>query len=204
MSETSGADDASAVTTGPSAREKLLDKAQTLLAERGRLSDLSLRRLAELLGTSHRMLAYYFGSRDGLLAALLAELGKQDRQALLALDGTATAYAEGLRLMEELYLDPARQSRTTAFFYVLGLAAQDSDTYREFLDSLDRWVEVFTTLGIREGHPEREAHARAFALVWAARGIALEAATGDRAEAVRRLRDIATLLVRPPASPLPE
>ena len=203
MSETSEAGEASSA-TGPSAREKLLDKAQTLLAERGRLSDLSLRRLAEHLGTSHRMLAYYFGSRDGLLAALLAELGKQDRQALLALDGTATAYAEGLRLVEERYLDPARQSRTTAFFYVLGLAAQDPDTYREFLDSLDRWVEVFTTLGIREGHPEREAHARAFALVWAARGIALEAATGDRAEAVRRLRDIATLLVRPPASPLPE
>ena len=68
-------------------RAKLLHKSQVLLAERGRLSDLTLRKLAEHLGTSHRMLIHHFGSRDGLIRSLIAyrqrSLG-EDRQEMLA------------------------------------------------------------------------------------------------------------------------
>src|SRR5262249_13802610 len=38
----------------------------------------SLRQLAEVAGTSHRMLKYYFGSRENLLGAVMVRLRKED------------------------------------------------------------------------------------------------------------------------------
>ncbi len=43
---------------------QLLDAATAHVLENG-LGDLSLRSVADALGTSHRMLIYYFGSADG-------------------------------------------------------------------------------------------------------------------------------------------
>ena len=172
------------------ARERLLAEAQRMLLERGRLSDLSLRGLAEQLGTSHRMLIYHFGSRDGLLAALLVELSRQERGALLE-QGDGAGLGEALHRLEEAYIDPSSSARTTAFFYVLGLAAQDPDTYREFLASIDAWIELFTVLGMREGRGREAAHARAHAVVWAARGAMFQAlATGERSAALRVFRQV--------------
>lgn len=172
------------------ARERLLAEAQRMLMERGRLSDLSLRGLAEQLGTSHRMLIYHFGSRDGLLAALLVELSRQERRALLE-QGDGLGLAEALHRLEQTYIDPAHSTRTTAFFYVLGLAAQDPETYREFLASIDAWIELFTVLGMREGRGRESARARAHAVVWAARGAMFQAlATGERSAALRAFRQV--------------
>ena len=47
-------------TTDP--RRRLLERAIDHVAAHG-IADLSLRRLAEALGTSHRMLIHHFGSR---------------------------------------------------------------------------------------------------------------------------------------------
>lgn len=184
------------------ARERLLRGAQRLLFERGRLSDLSLRAMAEQLGTSHRMLIYHFGSRDGLLAALLVELGRQERAMLLEQDG-CVGVLDALRLLESTYLDPARAPRSTAFFYVLGLAAQDPETYREFLESVDAWVELFTVLGEREGRPHDVARAGAHALVWAARGAMFQGGLAEdrRAEALRVFRGVVARLGYPADQP---
>jgi AcrR family transcriptional regulator len=172
-------------------RAKLLRKGQDLLAERGgRLSDLTLRKLAEQLGTSHRMLIHHFGSRDGYLAALLSELRRQELTALRELSAEGT-YKDALHLLERLYLDPAHEPRIAAFYYVLGLAIQDPESYREFLGSLDDWTTLFTTLGEREGLPREAATARAQALVWTARGLLVKAiATGDRQQALDEFRSV--------------
>jgi AcrR family transcriptional regulator len=176
------------------ARERLLHNAQRLLAERGKLGDLSLRGLADLLGTSHRMLIYHFGSRDGLLAALLVELGRQERTALVE-HGGCDGVLDALHLLEAAYVDREQEPRTTAFFYVLGLAAQDPEAYREFLASIDAWVELFTTLGEREGHSPEIARARAHAIVWAARGAMFQAlADGRRDAALRDFRNVVAQL----------
>jgi AcrR family transcriptional regulator len=60
-------------------REALLARAIGHFAEHG-VGDTSLRALAEAIGTSHRMLIYHFGSRDGLLAAVvdIVEQGARD------------------------------------------------------------------------------------------------------------------------------
>lgn len=186
--------DVDAAAESEGARERLLRGARQLLLDRGRLSGLSLRAMAELLGTSHRMLIYHFGSRDGLLAALLVELGRQERAMLRERNGQG-GVLEALHLLESAYLDPANGPRSRAFFYVLGLAAQDPETYREFLDSIDAWVEVFTVLGEREGQPYEAARARAHALVWSARGAMFQASADDRREdALRAFRSVVAQL----------
>ncbi|MFE4663755.1 TetR/AcrR family transcriptional regulator [Streptomyces sp. NPDC056716] len=172
-------------------RAKLLRKGRQLLAEReGRLSDLTLRKLAEHLGTSHRMLIHHFGSRDGFLAALLSDLRRQEQTTLRAVAAQGS-YEDAMRLLECLYLDPAQGPRISAFFYVLGLAVQDPESYREFLDSLEDWTELFTTLGERDGLPPEAARARAQALVWTVRGLFVQGiTTGRRDEAFEELRNV--------------
>jgi AcrR family transcriptional regulator len=60
-------------------RFALLARAIGHFAEHG-IGDTSLRALAEAIGTSHRMLIYHFGSREGLLAAVVdtVEQGARD------------------------------------------------------------------------------------------------------------------------------
>jgi len=75
---------------GKDPKKRLLDAAIEHIASRG-VSDLSLRELAAAIGTSHRMLIYHFGSRDGLLAAVVARIEADQRAALTALIATAAA-----------------------------------------------------------------------------------------------------------------
>lgn len=60
-------------------RERLLHAAIDHFGRNG-IGDTSLRGIAEAVGTSHRMLIYHFGSRDGLLAAVVdtVEQGARD------------------------------------------------------------------------------------------------------------------------------
>ena len=51
-------------------RDQLLTRTVEYFATHG-VADTSLRRLAEEIGTSHRMLLYHFGSREGLLSAVV-------------------------------------------------------------------------------------------------------------------------------------
>ncbi|WP_425309161.1 helix-turn-helix domain-containing protein [Ammonicoccus fulvus] len=70
------------MTPGP--REQLLDKAITHFAREG-VRDTSLRGLAPHLGTSQRMLSYHFGSREGLLTAVIDKVVADTTSALRTL-----------------------------------------------------------------------------------------------------------------------
>ncbi len=60
----------------PEQREAFLAGAVDPVPAHG-VASLSLRPLAAPLGTSDRMLLYYFGTRDALLAAVLDRVGEQ-------------------------------------------------------------------------------------------------------------------------------
>jgi AcrR family transcriptional regulator len=65
-------------TRAPSARhEELLDRAYAYAIEHG-LADLSLRPLATAIGSSPRVLLFLFGSKDGLVRALLARARSEE------------------------------------------------------------------------------------------------------------------------------
>ena len=76
----------------PSARrDELLEKAYAYVLRRG-LSGLSLRPLAAAVGSSPRVLLFLFGSKDGLIRALLARARGDELRALedsRAVDGRA-------------------------------------------------------------------------------------------------------------------
>lgn len=66
------------------ARDILLDKAVAHFAAQG-VRDTSLRGLAPHIGTSQRMLSYHFGSREGLLVAVIDKVVTDTTAALRAL-----------------------------------------------------------------------------------------------------------------------
>ena len=63
------------------ARDALLGRIIEHVAVNG-LADTSLRELADEVGTSHRMLNYHFGGRDGLVAAIVEATESGQRRAL--------------------------------------------------------------------------------------------------------------------------
>ena len=82
-------------------RDQLLERTVEYFASHG-VADTSLRRLAEAIGTSHRMLLYHFGSREGLLTAVVDRVESAQRAHLAALltevgDTGADPVAQGLR-----------------------------------------------------------------------------------------------------------
>ena len=82
---------AAAPAPGSVRRRALLDAAYGYVLAHG-LSDLSLRPLAAAIGSSPRVLLFLFGSKDGLVQAILARAREEE---LTALDGVRRAGAAG-------------------------------------------------------------------------------------------------------------
>src|SRR5260221_4702203 len=57
----------------------LLEKTMSYVSKYG-VADLTLRQLAEAVGTSHRMLVYHFGSKEGLVTEGVREVERRERQ----------------------------------------------------------------------------------------------------------------------------
>ena len=108
------------------ARERLLAAAMEHVAEHG-VGNLSLRGLAAALGTSHRMLSYHFGSREGLLIEVIRTVEAQQRAALaeMLLDTDAPP-AETMRRMWRRVADPALWPNERLFFEIYTQALQGS------------------------------------------------------------------------------
>jgi AcrR family transcriptional regulator len=123
-------------------REELLTAAVDHCAENG-LGDLSLRRLGTAIGSSHRMLIYHFGSRDGLLTAIVREVEQRQRQALAAdlaeLAGDPVAAA---RRMWRRLSGPELAATERLFYELYGRALAGDPGAAPLLDDIVRgWVE---------------------------------------------------------------
>ena len=167
----------------PTPREKLLAGAMEHVAHHG-VGDLSLRALAKALGTSHRMLIYHFGSREGLLIEVIRTVEEQQRAALMAmLDEDAGAPPEEtMRRMWARVADPALWPNERLFFEVYAQALQGSAYALPLLDGIvEAWVGPLTALAVAQGHDEAQARAEARLGVAVTRGLLLDLlATGDR------------------------
>src|SRR3954468_18282795 len=108
---------AARVSERPSGRERVLSQLVAHVRKHGLPADPSLRYYAERLGTSHRMLAYYFGSREQMLAAVLAAMRADEREALWSTAQTWSLRDAALA-MWAYYVDPARAKEHQVFFHV--------------------------------------------------------------------------------------
>src|SRR5713226_4114819 len=95
------------------ARDCLLNAAVEHALSKG-IVDLSLREIAAAIGTSHRMLIYHFGSREGLLVAVVREVERRERQTL---GNAALSVADARRLWDRL-ADPSLRAQERLFFEI--------------------------------------------------------------------------------------
>ncbi|MFI6094118.1 TetR/AcrR family transcriptional regulator [Lentzea sp. NPDC051213] len=127
----------------PSAREtELLEAAYRYVLTHG-LADLSLRPLAAAIGSSTRVLLYLFGSKDGLVRALLAR-ARADELALLSDIGTGPGVVA--RLWEWLSA-PAHRPLLTLWLeaYARSLVEPDGPWAGFARATVEDWLDVLAS-----------------------------------------------------------
>jgi len=184
----------SAQSSSPAAsqRDLLLDRAIEHLAAHG-LGDTSLRQLADALSTSHRMLIYHFGSKEGLLVAVVQAVEDRQRAVLAEIvghgdtDGISGEAARGadadiLRRFWNQLADPVLWPHERLFFELYGQALQGRPHAASLLDGIvDDWVTPAVERAGHHGADGRAARAEARLGLAVIRGLLLDLlATGDR------------------------
>jgi AcrR family transcriptional regulator len=170
------------VTAEPTGRERLLASAIDYFAREG-IADTSLRALAAQIGTSHRMLLYHFGSREGLLGAVVGVVEAAQRDTLARL----TSAPEG-DLLEQARafwreVTDAASIYGPLFFELSGHAMQGLAHAAGLRDELvEAWLGPLTDLAVRSGVDPRTARIGARLQLAVARGLLFDLLiSGDRA-----------------------
>ena len=169
---------------GPAtARERLLDAAVAYVGEHG-VGDVTLRRLAAAIGTSHRMLLYHFGSRDRLLIEVVQAVEDRQRAVLASLElDPGLSVGEAMWAMWDRLADPSMWAYERLFFEVYGQALQGRPHATPLLDGVvEDWLGPATEIGVAQGLSPEDAAAGARLGLAITRGLLLDLlATGDRA-----------------------
>src|SRR3954452_2536289 len=153
-------------------RRRLLDAAIDYVAGHG-ISDLSLRRLADELGTSHRMLSHHFGSKEGLWVAIIHEVERRELEAIRGLVPDASVpFGEAMRAWGRHISDPALWPNERLFFEVYGQALRGQPPTSHLLDGIvDSWLEPIAELGEAMGLAPDDARASARLGIAVTRGL---------------------------------
>ncbi len=109
-------------------KNDLLQRIVDDVARRG-LGDRSLRDLATAVGSSHRMLIYHFGSRVGLVAAIVADVEARQRTLMAATD-PATDPSDVVRDVWRRVSDPQMRSFVQLFFEAAAYSSRQHDAAR--------------------------------------------------------------------------
>jgi AcrR family transcriptional regulator len=163
-----------------SARDDLLARAVAWFAEHG-VGDTSLRTLATGIGTSHRMLNYHFGSREGLLGAVVEAVERAEQDALVDL---ASAHEDPFEAGAAFWTRVADRAEVFApLFFELSSQAMRGVPHAEPLARWLRagWTDVLREAYVRVGLPDARAATLALESLAMARGLLFElCVTGDR------------------------
>ncbi|MGH3358256.1 MAG: TetR family transcriptional regulator [Nocardioidaceae bacterium] len=173
-------------------RAELLEAAYRYALEHG-LADLSLRPLATAIGSSPRVLLYLFGSKEGLIRALLARARAEEVALLDGLreaGGIAGLAAAGERVWSWL---SAVEHRPLVTLWVEGYARSLVDSQGPWAgfarESVDDWLAVLAAAQHADDRDTAAGRAERTALLAVLRGALLDLlATGDvdrTTEAVR-------------------
>lgn len=163
-------------------KQALLTKTMAYVSEHG-VADLTLRKLAEELGTSHRMLVYHFGSKEGLFTEVVREVERRERAALDPLHAYADLpIGEQIRRSWRRFSDPKFGQQERLFFEVYGQALVGRNHATKLLeDVVEAWLTPFERIATKQGRARRAARAEGRLMVAVIRGLLLDLlATGDR------------------------
>ena len=172
----------SAPTAEDGPRERLLEAAIDHFGREG-IGDTSLRGMAAALGTSHRMLIYHFGSREGLLAEVTREVeARQRRLMTVAYDADLPPLEAAAKYWEQTVEATLRHG--PLFFELAAHAMQGKEhAARLRAELIAAWLPSVTELCRAIGIPEEQAESHARLALGAARGLLLDLlVSGQRAE----------------------
>jgi len=160
-------------------RDDLLEAAYEFVLEHG-LADLSLRPLAQEIGSSPRVLLYLFGSKDGLVRELLARARRDELEALASVEG------EGLDAVTAAlwgWLSAPQHRRLLVLWveaYARSLVEPDGPWAGFARATVDDWLEVLARAQPSAERRSRAGLARRTAALALLRGSLLDLlATGD-------------------------
>ncbi|MEU5806682.1 TetR/AcrR family transcriptional regulator [Streptomyces sp. NPDC047718] len=177
-------------------RRALLHQVRAYVLRNG-LAGLSLRPLARALGTSDRMLLYYFGTKERMVAEALA---LDERRPLLRLRAQLDARgapqdAAGLRrLVEsawEQFGSPGMRAVLPLYLEIMSASVMHPERYGPVMrDLVTGWTDLVTGLFAGLGMPDARARAEAALLVDGVFGllfVPLSDGDRERADAAFRL-----------------
>jgi len=163
-------------------RERLLAAGVEYAVAHG-IGELTLRELAAAIGTSHRMLIYHFGSKEGFLIAVVRAVEDAQRRlfAGFASDPDLDP-AEAARRFWTGIADPHLWPQERLFFELYARALHGRPGTEGLLDGIvESWVAPITELAVERGVPRDVARVDARLGVAVIRGLLLDLlATGDR------------------------
>jgi AcrR family transcriptional regulator len=164
------------------ARDALLDRCLEVLRRTG-FSQLSLRDIATAAGTSHRMLIYHFGSREGLLAQVVARMESEQRALLAELATGSGTIFDISRAFWERVTAPDMLPVQRLFFEIYVQALYGREWTGAFRESVIRaWEEPLTEFFARAGLDDDLARTHARLGLAVTRGLGLDLLlTGERA-----------------------
>ena len=144
------------------------------------LRDRSLRDIAAAVGTSHRMLIHYFGSRHGLMTAVVEAIEEDQKRSMESLQGESD---DIVTTMWQRLSDPGMWPAERLFFECYARAMQGEAPFDRLLPGIvDDWVERTVALSAAPDVPPALARAQARFGLAVFRGLLLDlAGTGDQA-----------------------
>ncbi len=173
-------------------RDELLARILDVAARDG-LADRSLREIAAGAGTSHRMLLYHFGSREGLLTAVVGAMEAQQRAAMTALAETVSDPAELMAGIWGAVSAPEVRPFVRLFFEVLALTARGAAP----AGLTAGWLEDAAKAGERLGVTTDPAMLRLGVAV--VRGLLIDLLTGEDPAEVQAAHELFVRLAGPAA-----
>ena len=163
-------------------KERLVGALVAHLEHHG-LADTSLRAMATAVGSSHRMLLYHFGSREGLLVEVSRAVERRQREGFEAM--LADASMTPRQVMWAMYAqvaDPALHPAERLFFELYVRALLDPGASTFLPEVVEAWLPPLTRLFTRLGLDDDAARVEARLSLATSRGMLLDLlATADRA-----------------------
>jgi AcrR family transcriptional regulator len=178
----------------PRIRARLRDQAVDYVLSHG-VADLALRPLAQVLKTNARMLVYHFGSREGLMRAILAGLREREDARIRAwFDSRRKTHTlpDFLRWYWQRLSAPRARPAARLIFELYALALRDPEAYPGVLtDPLLYWRKLAEKAGV----PSTVNAAEATLFLAATRGLLLDlCATGDGKRVTGAMKLLAGLM----------
>jgi AcrR family transcriptional regulator len=162
--------------------DELLDAVADYLAKHG-ATGLSLRPLAKAVGSSPRVLLYYFGSKEEMLSKALARSRERQRSAFAEiLGGKFETPADACRAIWRAMTDRRLERQYRLFFETYAAALRQPRKFRGFLRSaVEEWLVFLAAPLLERGVGEHIARAYATVVLAGFRGLLLDyCATRDQ------------------------